>query len=141
MDTREPNFPDLAGEPSAADGCRTHAERAPPADALLLPVTKRGVIVATDKPSTIEIGIHWLSITAFTNPSNLVQHVMGELLGRPLSAPEEWDKVFADTGRSGRRYKKIFAGPLLRNIEYSHFIIDFALHIESMAGTILNPPR
>ncbi len=113
MDTRAPSSSDSAGEPSAADGCRTHAERAPAADAvLLLPVTNRGVIVATDKPSTIEIGIHWLSITAFTNPSNLVRHVMGELLRQPLSSPEEWDKVFADTGRSGRRYKKIFAGPL-----------------------------
>jgi len=130
MDTRAPSFPDSAGEPSVADGCRTHAERAPAADAtLLLPGTNRGVIVANENIDEVQVGIHWVSLTAFTNPSNLVQCVMEAFLRQPLADIGYWDKVFIDSGKSGRRYKSLFFGPLGLRL-YAYPGMELHCHLE-----------
>lgn len=50
MDTRDPSSLDSAGEPSAVDGCRTHAQRAPAADAAVIspPLVIRGTSTGED---------------------------------------------------------------------------------------------
>jgi len=37
---------------------------------------------------------------------------MEAFLRQPLADVEDWNKVFVDSGKSGRQYKKIFVGPL-----------------------------
>jgi hypothetical protein len=75
------------------------------------PTTNRGATVANGETTGLTIGLHWITLTAFTNPANLGSHVVNYLLGETLSDPMKWVEVFLDSGASGRRYKSIRIGP------------------------------
>lgn len=99
------------GNTVAASGARGEARASAPAAAPLPPTTIRGATVADGEGTALTIGIHWVTVTAFTNAANLTGHVMSTLFGETLADPFKWVEFFLDTGASGRRYKSIRIGP------------------------------
>lgn len=98
--------PSAAREEAGNGGARASAPAAasPPA-------TNRGATVANGETTGLTIGLHWITLTAFTNPANLTSQVVSDLLGERLPDPLKWVEVFLETGASGRRYKSIRIGP------------------------------
>jgi len=86
-------------------------------------------MIASTSETPIRVGLDWLAVTAFMLPKSFAGFVMEQLLREPLASPDDWDKnCFVHIGQ-GRRYGRIYSGPLGITL-YAYPLSGIHCHLE-----------